>query len=162
MTGVELKNRITEIFNSVDEETGEFTGNVEELEALQADLTEKIDYILSVGKEHGFLADAIGQAIKKSQARKKSHENAQKKAFSYVEFLLDGNTFESAENEVRYSKAVGTEVQKQSFIEWAKENNRDDLLSYSVEPNKTAIKKAIQDGEEIPFAELTTGKMVVK
>ena len=47
------------------------------------------------------------------------------------------------------------------FVEWAQENNRDDLLFfYDPEPDTKAIMKALDNGEDIP-AKLVIGETVM-
>lgn len=53
---------------------------------------------------------------------------------------------------------------EKAFIQWAQNNDRDDLLKYSdPEIRKTPVKKLIQDGGEIPFARLVrTQSLIIK
>ena len=65
---------------------------------------------------------------------------------------------ESSRNVISLAKTAPMMVVDDNFTSWAEANGRDDLLTYKQpEPNKSAIKDAIQAGEEIPFAHIEEG-----
>ena len=162
MTAYEINKRIEEILLDVNEETGEFTGDIEELDRLMLAREEKIEGCLLFGKDQLSKADAVDAEIKKLMSRKKAYVSAANRAYDYARFCLNGETFETPRVQVKYSKAESTQTDAE-FVTWAIEAERDDLLSYgSPTPNKTAIKRALKDGEDIPHAWLESGKMQVK
>ena len=57
---------------------------------------------------------------------------------------------------ISFRKSEAVEIENESdFVAWAQSQNRDDLLTYKDPvPNKTAIKKAIKDGQNVSGAEL--------
>ena len=67
---------------------------------------------------------------------------------------LEINKVETARNKITFRKSEAVEVADEfSFIEWCQKNDKDDLLTYKAPSvNKTAIKKAINGGDEIPGA----------
>ena len=51
---------------------------------------------------------------------------------------------------------------EKGFIEWAQSHDRDDLLRYSLpDINKTAIKTALNNGQDIPGAQLVRTKSLI-
>ena len=51
---------------------------------------------------------------------------------------------------------------EKNFIDWAMTHDRDDLLRYSApDINKTAIKTALNDGQDIPGAQLVRTKSLI-
>lgn len=55
-------------------------------------------------------------------------------------------------------------LDEKAFVEWARNNDHDDLLKYSEpEVRKTPVKKLIQSGEELPHTRLVrTQSLIVK
>lgn len=160
----EISPQIEEIMSNgtVDETTGEYIFDQDAVDSLGIEFNVKMESLLLHGKN--VLADA--EAIKAEKdaldKRYKAKLAEANRCYEYAKFCLNGNAFETPKVKVSYSKAVSTEVSR-DFVGWAIEKGRNDLLTYSnPTANKTAIKKALQEGEHIPFANLVTGKMQVK
>lgn len=158
----EIDERVKEILEgSINPETGEIVFNEDELESLQMERERKIEHCLLAGKNKKAEADAIKAEIKSLTDRVKQLENEAERAFTFAERVLAGQTFSTSRVQVKYSKTVSTEVDK-DFVEWAMVN-APDLLTYGKPtPNKKAIKDWINNGNEVDHAWLTTGKMMVK
>ncbi len=136
------------IENCLDTETGEF--NEELYNQLTEEREHKIENLICYYKN--VVADA--EAIKtQEKIFKERREREERKAESLKQFIsraLNGEKFKTDKVEVGFRKSKQVVV-SDDFIDWAQQNGRDDLLSYK-EPavNKTAIKAAITDGEDIP------------
>ena len=131
------------------------------LEGIEGEFDEKVDNIACVIKQLTSEAEAIQDEIKSLESRR----NAKKQKAEYLRGYLKqqmssvGKTrVESARNCIRISKSAPKLVLGEAFMDWAKESRRVDLLTHpEPAPDKTAIKKAIQDGAIIPFATLEDG-----
>lgn len=131
------------------------------LEGIQGEFNEKADNIACFIK--ALKADADG--IKAEASALKERENAKRaKADRLRAYLLEQmqaigiRKIESSRNVISLAKTAPKMVVDDDFTAWAEANGRDDLLAYKQpEPNKSAIKEAIQSGAEIPFAHIEEG-----
>lgn len=128
----------------------------EAFEALQMERDAKIEQVAMWFKN--LLSDAAAlKAEEQSLAeRRKAAENKAERLKGYLAYALNGQKFETARVKCGWRKSAAVEytVDEASFVTWAKEV-RDDLLTYKdPTPNKTAIKEAIEAGEEIPLARI--------
>lgn len=141
-----------EIESCYNPETGEF--DEERFNILDELKNQKIENLICYYKNT--VADA--EALKvQEKIFKERREREERKAESLKQFIirtLNGEKFKTDLVEVGYRKSKQVVV-SDDFIKWATENDRDDLLTYK-EPtvNKTAVKDAINSGEDIP-AEIT-------
>lgn len=137
-----------DIENCLDLETGEFDDI--KFNALQQERTDKINGVICMYKN----TVAFAKALKEQEdAFKERRQSAEKQAESLKDFIaraLDGEKFESVDGSASFRKSKSVVV-SDDFVRWAQDNDRDDLLTYK-EPtaNKTAIKDAINAGEEMP------------
>ena len=155
MTIYEIDNAISELLAQVDEETGEIQFDPEQLEQLQMERDRKVENLALAWKNLRAEAAAIKAEEESLAKRRKSAENAAERAKSYLEFVLAGDTYKSAKVAVSYRKSESVETTPQ-FMDWALAHD-DSLIRYKQpEADKTAIRKALKDGKEIPFVELVT------
>ena len=128
------------------------------LEAITGEIEIKADSIACITKS----LDAEIAAIKAEEAtlaqRRKSKEKTLEKVKKYLSdtLLFAGiDKIETARNKITFRKSEAVEVADTiAFIAWA-QANRDDLLTYGAPTvNKTAIKNALKDGDEITGAAL--------
>ena len=142
----EIDNAILECF---DLETGEILDS-ERLNALQIEREEKIEKVALWYKN--LLSDAEQYKAEK-EVFDEREKKAKKKAESlkkWLEYALGGQAFSTSKVLIGFRKSEQVEVNEEEFIHFAQCNDRDDLLSYKEPtPNKTAIKKAIKDGQHI-------------
>lgn len=137
-----------ELENCIDPETGEFDESKYNLLTHLRD--EKIEGLICYYKN--IVADA--EALKvQEQIFKERRMREEKKAESLKAFLsrtLNGEKFRTDKVEVGFRKSKQVVV-AEDFVQWAITHDRDDLLSYK-EPtvNKTSIKEALANGEELP------------
>lgn len=128
------------------------------MECIQDTADEKIDAIASIIKNLTGDIKALKEEAAALTARAKTKQNNVDRLKSYLTAYLPkvgyaGKAFENQRHRVSWRKSSQVEI-LDGFVEWA-EQNAEDLLRYTVpEPNKTAIKDAIADGEEIPFAQI--------
>lgn len=151
----EIENAISDLLARVDEETGEILFDPAQLEALQMERDGKIENLALAWKNLTAEAKAIKAEEESLAKRRKAAENAAERAKSYLEFVLNGEQFKSPKVAVRYRKSESVEPAP-GFIDWALAND-DSLIRYKEpEADRTAIKKAMKDGKEIPFVTLVT------
>jgi len=159
----EIKDEIEKCFSeTVDEETGEILSevNLQYLEELQMAFDDKVDNICCLIKN----MDAEVKAFKTEEAnlkkRRMAKESASQRLKDYLKAILNGQKFESVRSKISYRSSKSTEVDMDLFM-----NNKDyDLyVKTEITPNKTAIKKALEDGKELIGAEIVENQsMIIK
>lgn len=138
----------------VDPETGEATG-WEAVEALEMERDAKLEnYALAV-KNYRSDAGQIGEEIKKLQARKKSAEHWAERLEGCIAHAMEQSgqkRFSTPRTAIsfRLSEAVHI-IDLQLLAE-------DYKRQKPAEPDKTAIKRALKSGVEVPGAELVTNR----
>jgi hypothetical protein len=159
----EIKDEIEKCFSeTVDEETGEILSevNLQYLEELQMAFDDKVDNICCLIKN----MDAEVKAFKTEEAnlkkRRMAKENASQRLKDYLKAILNGQKFESVRSKISYRSSKSTEVDMDLFL------NNEDADFYvvtEIKPNKTAIKKALEDGKELIGAEIVENQsMIIK
>lgn len=140
-----------EILNCIDVDTGEVI-DVEKLEQLRTDKRKKLENIALYIKNLSVLISGLSDEIDALTERKKQAENKAKALKNLLDNALDGSKFETARVKISYRKSTVCNTEN-GFIEWAQKTGHDDFLSYqNPTPNKKAIKDAILNGEDIPYA----------
>lgn len=156
MTIYEINKEIEELIaTSIDEETGELILNTDRLEALQMERDAKIENLALAFKNLTAEAKAIKTEEENLAARRKSVEKAAERAKSYLEFVLNGETFKSAKAIVSYRRSESVQLDDE-FIGWAKEHWAELLRQKEPEADKTAIKAQLKAGAQIEHAQLVT------
>lgn len=148
------------ILECIDPETGEV--DEERLAELQIAKTEKIEQLLLWKKDLDAEAKAIADEIKTLTERKQAAEKKAESLKSYVKYILNGEKFSTARVAVSYRKVSSVAItDEEGFIRWAWENNSE-LLTYK-DPtiSKTAVKAAIEAGEELPGASIETKQQII-
>jgi CRISPR/Cas system CMR-associated protein Cmr5 small subunit len=125
------------------------------LDAVLGTYDEKLDNIACMIKNQLAESEGVKSEADKLTARAKSLNNSANRLKTYLAeiMLKDGREkFTSNRNKISFRLSKSVEVQP-GITAWAKENNRNDLLKFTdPEPNKSAIKTALESGQEIPFA----------
>lgn len=135
----------------IDEETGEIL-DTEALDQIQDAFEDKVDAICCIIKTYEAEAAAIKAEKMALAKRQASKESRAKWLREYLEKNLNGQSFESARNRISYRKSVKVQI---SVLEFMNNENADLYLTFKEpEPNKTAIKKAIEAGEELEGVQL--------
>lgn len=151
MTIYEIDESIRQIIENADQDTGEIDG--EALDALQMARDAKVENLALAVKNMTAEAKAIRDEEAALATRRRSLENAAKRAKDYLERVLDGEAFKSAKCAVTWRKTKRVDIDN-DFVLWAIENN-DSLLRYKdPEPDKTAIGELLKAGATIPHATL--------
>ena len=64
---------------------------------------------------------------------------------------LDGQKFSTSKVQISFRNSESVEIEdEKKFVDWAWDNERDDLLTYKdPTPNKTAIKQLLKSGKTL-------------
>lgn len=150
MTLYEINNAILDLVNE-DGEIADF----EEFDKLQLEREKKLENVACYIKNLNAEAAAIKAEEDALNKRRTAAENKVQSLKCYLDHALQGDNFKTSKVLVGYRNSTQCVVDE-SFIEWANKN-ADHLLRYKQpEPNKTAIKECIVNGELVPFAKLET------
>lgn len=153
MTLYQIDSQIADILDAVDPETGEFTGDVEALEILQMERETKLENIGLYIKNLRAEESAIKAEENNLKKRRESVSKHADRLEGYVYSALAGAPFKTPKMAVSWRKSKAVEL-NDDFIQWA-QVNRDDLLNYGKPiPNKTLIKKLLEQGDTIPGAQI--------
>ena len=131
-------------------------------DALSGEIEEKMDSIACIIKEADAEASAISAEEKNLAARRKVLENKVKRLTAYLMDAMirtDRAKLETARNKVTFRKSRAVELTA-DFLPWATAN-RPDLLNVTTEVSKTAVKAAIEAGDELPGAEIAERKSLI-
>lgn len=146
MTLYELDERIENYEMEFDPDTGEWI-NENELNDLEMERDKKLESIGLYIKELAAEAEAIKAEIAKLTERMRTVVNKQKRLLDYLRKSLNGEKFKTARLLVSYRKTRSAQILDENII--PDEYKRFKTTS---EPNKDAIKKAIDSGKEVPGA----------
>lgn len=136
----------------VDEETGEIL-DFDKFSELQIARDEKIENMALWVKNLEAEAAAIKAEKDNLSEREKACKNKAESLKNYLSSLLGGEIFKTPKVACSFRKSVSTEIDD-GFVEWAKANDASLLKYKEPDVDKTAVKKAIQDGAEFELARL--------
>lgn len=142
------------IMACIDPETGEIV-DAEKLDALRMDRYEKIENVALWVKNLEAEAEAYKAEKEAFATRERVTRNKAESLKKWLAYALQGQKFTSTKAAVSFRTSEAVEITDPEFFRmWAsKENN--DLLNYKLpEPNKTAIKEAIRNGQLVPGVQL--------
>ena len=147
----------TLLASAVDPETGELTLTDEELEAkiteLQISFDEKIDSLASMLKNMKAEAEAIKAEKINLGKRQSSLEKQADRTKRFIAYLLKGEKFKNGRHSISYRKSVEV-VLDDEFLAWARKDAPGLLIERDPDPDKRAIKEAIEQGVDVPHATL--------
>lgn len=144
MTIYEIDNAI---LGCIDTDTGEII-DMDALEALEMERDSKIENVALWIKDLKAEAEAIKAEKQNLEKRQKAAENKAEQLKKYLEYALNGEKFKTAKCSISYRKSVSVDVNMELLQTF---DDSDEYLRYSApEPNKTAIKEALQNGATIP------------
>lgn len=130
------------ILSCVDADTGEVIDEMM-LDQLRMERDQKIENVALWIKELRAEADAIKAEVKNLNDRKIVAENKAESLKRYLEYALGGEKFKTCRVSVSYRKSESVQIDDLEALDKR-------FLKYKdPEPDKTAIKKAIKDGELI-------------
>lgn len=141
-----------EILSCVDLETGEII-DTERLDALQMEREKKVEEVACWIKDLKAEAEAIKAEKQILADRQKAAENKAESLKRWLAYALNGEKFKTAKCAVSFRKSESVEVTEEGLEALMK--GHDELLTYKKpEPNKTAIKQAINDGLSVAGVQL--------
>lgn len=135
------------ILACVDEETGEII-DMEKLQELQIAFDEKVEGIACWIKELTAYAKAVKEEKDKLAERQKAAENRVENLKQYLMHVLNGQKFKTPKVTISYGKSVSVDAPDWRVVPEAYLKTKDPEL------DKTAIKKALQEGLSVPGASL--------
>lgn len=136
---------------AVDTETGEII-DIEALEALEMERDAKLENVGCWYKQLLAEADAIKAEKQAMAEREKSKRNKADRLKAFLTQYLDGKKFETAKVAMSFRKSEAVEFDASYMADVPVEF----LKLREPELDKTAVKKAIKAGEEIPGCALVT------
>ncbi len=124
------------------------------LEAMQAEFDVAADNIATIIKTQAMLAQGERDEARRLTERARTRENRVKRMSEYLTAVMvsrDCKRRDLAHSVISVRKSKAVEISNPSaFVEWAETNGQDELLTFKEpEPNKTAIRKALEMGGEI-------------
>jgi len=150
------------ILDCIDQETGEIL-DIDKLELLQIDREKKIEhcglwYLEMIADE-----EKVSNEIKRLSERKEALNKQSKRLKGYIAFALGGRALETPILSAKWRKSSAVEISNEDcFRKWVEDTDSDDLMTYHLPtPNKTAIKKAIKDGQSVLYADIIENKNLV-
>lgn len=146
---------------AVDPETGEINDEamMMVLDQLKMEREQKCENIACWIKDLKGDAEKIKAEAKNLAARAKAAENKAEHLTAYLQYALQGEKLKTPRCSVTYRKSQQVEVDPDALSYL-----RDDLLRFKEpEPNKKAIKDAIEAGEEVPGCRIVDNvSMIIK
>lgn len=131
------------------------------LEAVEGELTDKIDNIACYVKSLKAEAEAIRNEISTLMARAKTKQNEADRLVSFIKTTMEQaqkSKLETPRCKITIKQNPEAVSVNDGFIEWAAEHNPA-LLAYAPpSPDKAKIKESLQAGIKIPGCELTRGE----
>ncbi len=144
---------------SIDPETGELLIDDAALDELQMERTAKVENLALYIKNSAALAAGIRQEEKALAERRQAIERKVDRLKRYLDYALGGQKFTTEKVACTFRKSESVEIAPE-FIEWAAANDASLLRMKEPEADKTAIKKLLKDGAEIPYASLVTKQSI--
>lgn len=136
------------------------------LEGIEGEFDDKAESVALYIKNLTAEAEAIKAEKDVLDKRLKAKTNAVKRLKEYLKLCMEQTSRKKIETpraviSVRNNPESASISDEHAFIEWAKAQ-RDDLLRYKEpEISRTAVKEALQAGQDIPYAELARTKSVI-
>ncbi len=153
MTLYEIDQNIMSLLN----EDGEIT-DPEAFDALQITRSEKLEGIACWIKNLNADIKAIKDEEERLKERRIHLVNKVSSLSGYLEHALNGEKFSTPRVAISYRTSSAVEITDNvAFVDWAKSYDPS-LLHIKAEPNKTAIKNALNGGMDIPLAQIVERK----
>ena len=165
MTLYEIDQNLAALMDAVDPETGEWIGDVQAWEDLNQERDKKLENTALFIKElRGDIAKFKAE-IETLQKRMRVLMNKEAWLLENLRRSLDGQMFETPKCVIRFKanpKAV-TFTDEKACTAWAIENHQDVIKYAGPVLSKSALKTLIEEGTEVPGAEITQSvRMEVK
>lgn len=140
-----------EMMSLIDPETGELL-DFEKFLELEMQKNIKVENMALWYKSLCAEAEAIKNEISALSQRVKTKENTAQNLKEYLSKILNGQKFESSKCRISYRKSSAVEIENEEYF--LVHANEKYLTKRLPVPNKTAIKEALMDGEQIDGARL--------
>lgn len=141
----------------IDEETGEIL-NAEELDKLAGAFDEKVESVACYIKNLTAFAGDLKEEEANLAKRRKSAEKKVDYLKTFLSSCMDAagrDKFNGVKANVSFRKSVAVQIDDESTLPDAFK-----VETVTVKPDKTAIKKAIQDGAEVSGASLVENRNI--
>ena len=148
---------ITREYLEIDEETGEIL-NAEELDKLAGAFDEKVESVACYIKNLTAFAGDLKEEEANLAKRRKSAEKKVDYLKTFLSSCMDAagrDKFNGVKANVSFRKSVAVQIDDESTLPDAFK-----VETVTVKPDKTAIKKAIQDGAEVSGASLVENRNI--
>lgn len=152
-----------DILACVDMETGEIV-DPDALDALQMELTEKMEGVALWVKDLRAESEAIKAEIDRLTARKRANERNIEGLKAYLLYGLEGRKLKTPRCSVSYTHSQKVEVddEEQLIEKLMKTVDGDEYLRFKApEIRKDALKDAMKEGKTFPGVRLVTSESVV-
>ena len=116
---------------------------------------QKVENLALFIKNRSADVKAIREEEKRLFDRAKVMDRQITRAKQYLVMVLNGEKFQTPKVAVSYRRSTKVQLGDE-FLEWAKNNWPTLLRTKEPEPDKTAIKGFLENGETIPYADLVT------
>ncbi len=138
------------ILDCIDTETGEII-DAEKLNKLMMEKEVKIENVALWVKNLLSDADAFKAEKDAFAEREKAARNKAENLKQWLSMTLDGQKFSTSKVQISFRNSESVEIEdEKKFVDWAWDNERDDLLTYKdPTPNKTAIKQLLKSGKTL-------------
>ena len=138
------------ILDCIDTETGEII-DAEKLNELMIEKEVKIENVALWIKNLLSDADAFKAEKDAFAEREKAARNKADNLKQWLSTVLDGQKFSTSKVQINFRSSESVEIEdEKKFVDWAWDNERDDLLTYKdPTPNKTAIKQLLKSGKTL-------------
>jgi hypothetical protein len=138
------------ILDCIDTETGEII-DAEKLNELMLEKEVKIENVALWVKNLLSDADAFKAEKDAFAEREKAARNKAENLKQWLSMALDGQKFSTSKVQISFRNSESVEIEdEKKFVDWAWDNERDDLLTYKdPTPNKTAIKQLLKSGKTL-------------
>lgn len=138
------------ILDCIDTETGEII-DAEKLNELMIEKEVKIENVALWVKNLLSDADAFKAEKDAFAEREKAARNKAENLKQWLSMALDGQKFSTSKVQINFRNSESVEIEdEKKFVDWAWDNERDDLLTYKdPTPNKTAIKQLLKSGKTL-------------
>lgn len=145
----------------IDEETGEIL-DPSAFDRLEMEKEKKIEQIALWIKNMQADAKAIGEERERLYKREIVIKNTIDRLKYYLTSILGGKKFTTAKCQIYFRKSSSVKIDD-SFVRWAQENNRDDLLTYQIPtPSLLAIKEDLIKGYDLPAKIVTKMNIMIR
>lgn len=137
------------------------------LDAIDGEMADKLANCGAFVKQLSSEVDALEAEIKSLRNRSAAKKREIESFKTYIMACMDHADVKKVDQPlakltIRNNPESVSVANEKAFIDWAQIMNRDDLLRYSApDINKTAIKTALNDGQDIPGVQIVRTKSLL-